>query len=56
MEINSSLALLIDPPKGQYMLERWHLESMEIIATGRLKLGKSPMTVKPVLLDRYKSK
>ena len=53
----SSLAPLIDQPKGQYsnMLEKWRLESVEIVATVRLRLDKSGTiceVVKPVLLDR----
>jgi len=56
MESHSSLAPLIDQLKGQYgnMLKHWHLESMEIIATDRLRLDKSAticVAVKPVLLD-----
>ena len=42
MESHSSLAPLIDQQKGHYgnMLENWRLESMEIVAMGRLKLDK----------------
>ena len=52
----SSLAPLIDKPKGQYsnILKHWRLESMEIIAMGCLGLDKSTticVAVKPVLLD-----
>ena len=57
MESHGSLAPLIDQPKGycNNMLDNWCLESMEIIATVRLRLDKSGticMVVKPVLLDR----
>jgi len=57
VESHSSLASLIDQPKGHYgnMLEKCHLESMEIVATLRLRLDKSgtiSVVVKPVLLDR----
>ena len=57
MESHSNLAPLIDQPKGHYgnMLENWRLESMEIIATVRLRLdisGTICVVVKPVLLDR----
>ena len=44
VESHSSLAPLIDQPKGHYgnMIENQHLESMEIIATGRpLRLDES---------------
>ena len=57
MESHCSLVPLIDQPKGRYgnMFENWHLESMEIVATVRLRLDKSGtlcVVVKPVLLDR----
>ena len=57
MESHSSLPPLIDQPKGHYgnMLEKWHLESMEIITTVRLRLDKSGticVVVNSVLLDR----
>ena len=57
MDCHSSLAQLIDQPKGHYdnMLENWCLESMEIVTTVRLRLDKSGticVVVKPVLLDR----
>ena len=56
VESHSSLAPLIDQPKVYYgnMLENWRLESMEIVATVRLRLDKSGticVVVKPVLLD-----
>ena len=58
---HNSLASLIDQPKGQYgnMFENWRLESMEIVATGHLRLDKSAticVVVKPVLLDRCVAK
>ena len=43
MESHSSLAPLIDQPKGHYgnMLENWRRKSMEIVATVHLRLDKS---------------
>ena len=43
MESHSSLAPLIDQPKGNYdnMLENCCLESMEIVATVRIKAAPS---------------
>ena len=47
VESHSSLAPLIDQPKGHYdnMLEKWCLESMEIVATARLRLDKKSATI-----------
>ena len=55
VESHSSLAPLIDQPKGPYgnMLENRRLESVEIIATVWIQAAPSARyVVKPVLLDR----
>ena len=61
VESHSSLAPLIDQPKGHYgnMLENWHIGSMKIVATVRLRLDKSGticVVLKPVLLDQCMDK
>ena len=60
MESHSSLAPLIDQPKGHYnMLENWCLESIKIVAMvhGLVKAAPSAgVVVKPVLLDRCVNK